>query len=127
LPALAHCFPRSFTFYVTHPTRSILSEQFLAEVRGLKYIAVELLEKLLGDEIRFRSKRNIVQSGEFSAVTDAQQRPGFPIVNDIKKREPIRRFKIELQTGLAFCFIGVYVHPAILCNAASDRNSSHLG
>jgi hypothetical protein len=23
LPALAHCFPRSFTFYVAHPIRSI--------------------------------------------------------------------------------------------------------
>jgi len=34
LPTLAHCFPRSFTFYVAHPARSILSDQFLAEVRG---------------------------------------------------------------------------------------------
>ena len=24
LPTLAHCFPRSFTFYVVHPVRSIL-------------------------------------------------------------------------------------------------------
>jgi hypothetical protein len=24
LPALAHCFPRSFTFYVAHPARSVL-------------------------------------------------------------------------------------------------------
>ncbi len=46
------------------PDISILSDQFLAEVRGLKYknVAAELLAKLLGDEIRVRSKRNLVQS-----------------------------------------------------------------
>ena len=55
------------------PDISILSDQFLAEVRGLKYknVAVELLEKLLGDEIRTRSKRNIVQSREFSEMLKA--------------------------------------------------------
>jgi type I restriction enzyme R subunit len=39
-------------------------------VRGLKYknVAAELLIKLLGDEIRVRSKRNLVQSREFSTM-----------------------------------------------------------
>src|SRR6266536_4446026 len=32
LPALARCYPRSFTFYVTHPTRSILTAVFLLSV-----------------------------------------------------------------------------------------------
>jgi type I site-specific deoxyribonuclease, HsdR family len=52
------------------PDISILSDQFLAEVRGLKYknVAAELLAKLLGDEIKLRSKRNIVQSREFSEM-----------------------------------------------------------
>jgi len=64
------------------PDISILSDQFLAEVRGLKYknVAAELLAKLLGDEIKVRSKRNLVQSREFSAVTDAEQRPGFQML-----------------------------------------------
>ncbi|MGH8041576.1 MAG: type I restriction endonuclease subunit R, partial [Rudaea sp.] len=50
------------------PDIGILSEQFLAEVRGLKYknVAAELLEKLLKDEINVRSKRNLVQSQLFS-------------------------------------------------------------
>jgi type I restriction enzyme R subunit len=50
------------------PDLSILSDQFLAEVRGLKYknVAAELLEKLLKDELRVRSKRNLVQSQLFS-------------------------------------------------------------
>ena len=50
------------------PDIGILSDQFLAEVRGLKHrnVAAELLEKLLNDEIKVRSKRNLVQSQLFS-------------------------------------------------------------
>ena len=50
------------------PDLSILSDQFLAEVRGLKHknVAAELLEKLLKDELKVRSKRNLVQSQLFS-------------------------------------------------------------
>lgn len=49
------------------PDISILSDGFLAEVRGLKYknVAAELLEKLLKDELKVRSKRNLVQSQFF--------------------------------------------------------------
>ena len=50
------------------PDISILSEQFLTEVRGLKHknVAAELLEKLLKDELKVRAKRNLVQSQLFS-------------------------------------------------------------
>ena len=50
------------------PDISILSDQFLAEVRGLKHknVAAELLEKLLKDELKVRSKRNVVQAQVFS-------------------------------------------------------------
>ena len=50
------------------PDISILSDQFLAEVRGLKHknVAAELLEKLLKDELKVRAKRNLVQSQLFS-------------------------------------------------------------
>jgi type I restriction enzyme R subunit len=50
------------------PDISILSDQFLAEVRGLKHknVAAELLAKLLQDEIKVISKRNLVQSQLFS-------------------------------------------------------------
>jgi len=50
------------------PDISILSDQFLAEVRGLKHknVAAELLEKLLKDELKVRSRRNVVQSQLFS-------------------------------------------------------------
>jgi type I restriction enzyme R subunit len=50
------------------PDISILDDRFLAEVRGLKHknVAVELLEKLLRDELRVRSKRNLVESQRFT-------------------------------------------------------------
>ena len=53
---------------LSKPDISILSDQFLAEVRGLKHknVAAELLEKLLKDELKVRSKRNVVQSQVFS-------------------------------------------------------------
>ena len=52
------------------PDISILSDQFLAEVRGLKHknVAAELLAKLLKDEIKKRSLRNLVQSRAFSEM-----------------------------------------------------------
>jgi type I restriction enzyme R subunit len=50
------------------PDISILSDHFLTEVRGLKYknVAAELLAKLLKDELKVRSRHNLVQSQLFS-------------------------------------------------------------
>ncbi|MCA9169450.1 MAG: DUF3387 domain-containing protein, partial [Planctomycetales bacterium] len=52
------------------PDVSILSEEFLAEVRALphKNLAVELLRKLLSDEIKIRHRRNVVQERVFSEM-----------------------------------------------------------
>jgi len=52
------------------PDISILSEEFLAEISHLpqRNLAVELLRKLLNDEIRTRSRRNVVQSRSFAEL-----------------------------------------------------------
>jgi type I restriction enzyme R subunit len=54
------------------PDISILSEEFLAEIRGMpqRNLAVELLQKLLRGEIRTRMKRNVVQARSFSEMLD---------------------------------------------------------
>jgi type I restriction enzyme R subunit len=54
------------------PDISILSEEFLAEVRGMpqKNLAVELLKKLLQDDLKVRSKRQLVQSRTFSEMLE---------------------------------------------------------
>jgi len=52
------------------PDISILSDEFLAEIRGMpqKNLAVELLRKLLNNEIKIRSKKNLVQSRSFAEM-----------------------------------------------------------
>ncbi|MCB4763503.1 MAG: DUF3387 domain-containing protein, partial [Sulfurovum sp.] len=49
---------------IKKPDISILSEEFLMEVAGMKHknIALEVLKKLLNDEIKTRQKINLVQS-----------------------------------------------------------------
>lgn len=55
------------------PNMSVLSDEFLAEVRGMerKNLAVEALQKLLNDEVRVQFSRNVVKTGEFSAMLEA--------------------------------------------------------
>ena len=54
------------------PDVSILSDEFLTEVQDLphKNVAVELLERLLNDEIRTRSQKNVVQGRSFASMLE---------------------------------------------------------
>ena len=54
------------------PDLSILSDEFLAEVRGMpqKNLAVELLRKLLTGEIKIRSRKNVVQAKSFAEMLE---------------------------------------------------------
>jgi len=54
------------------PEISILSDAFLAEVRGMpqKNLAIELLRRLLNDEIKNRMKKNLVQSRSFAEMLE---------------------------------------------------------
>jgi len=54
------------------PDISILSDDFLSEVRGLpqKNLAVELLRKLLNNEIKVRSKKFLIQSKSFADMLE---------------------------------------------------------
>lgn len=53
---------------IKKPDISILDDKFLAEIQGMEHknLAVELLKKLLKDEIRKQSKYNLIQSKQFS-------------------------------------------------------------
>jgi len=54
------------------PDLSILSDEFLAEVRELpqKNLAVELLRKLLQGEVRTRRRKNLVQARSFAEMLE---------------------------------------------------------
>ena len=53
-----------------HPDISVLDDRFLAEVRDMprRNLAVELLQKLLRDEVTVRFRRNLVESRRFSEM-----------------------------------------------------------
>jgi len=57
---------------LSKPDISILSDEFLEEIRKFpkKNLAVELLKKLLKDEIKTKTRRNIVESRSFSEMLE---------------------------------------------------------
>ena len=54
------------------PDISVLSDEFLAEVRGMPHrnLAVELLQKLLRGEVSTRRRKNVVQARSFAEMLD---------------------------------------------------------
>lgn len=56
-----------------NPDISILSDEFLAEFKGMerKNLALEMLRKLLKDEIKSRSKKNVVQARNFTEMLES--------------------------------------------------------
>ncbi len=58
------------------PDISILSEEFLSEVRGMpqRNLAVELLQKLLKGELRMRRRKNLVQARSFAELLEQSLR-----------------------------------------------------
>lgn len=57
---------------IKKPDISILSDEFLEEVRGMerKNLALELLKKILNDEIKSRQKKNLIQGRKLSEMLE---------------------------------------------------------
>jgi type I restriction enzyme R subunit len=57
---------------IKKPDISILDDRFLEEVRGMKQknLALELLKKILNDEIKGRARKNLIQSKKFSEMLE---------------------------------------------------------
>lgn len=57
---------------VQKPDLSVLSDEFLAEVQGMKHrnLAMELLRKVLNDEIKLRLRKNAIQGKKLSEMLD---------------------------------------------------------
>jgi type I restriction enzyme R subunit len=57
---------------IKKPDISILSEEFLMELRGMEHknVAMEVLKKLLNDEIKSRAKKNLVKSRTFMEMLE---------------------------------------------------------
>lgn len=57
---------------IKKPDISILSDEFLAEIQGMerKNLALELLKKILSDEIKTRTRKNFIQSRKLSEILE---------------------------------------------------------
>ncbi|KKQ80327.1 MAG: Type I restriction-modification system restriction subunit, partial [Candidatus Moranbacteria bacterium GW2011_GWD2_38_7] len=57
---------------IKRPDISILSDEFLEEIKGMerKNLALELLKKILNDEIKSRSKKNLIQGRKLSEMLE---------------------------------------------------------
>ena len=95
---------------IKKPDISILSEDFLAELKGYKHknVALEVLKKLLNDELRVRAKKNLVQSKSLMEMLE----------NAIKKYHNKVLTAAEVMEEL------IKISKEIV---ASDAEASHLG
>lgn len=94
---------------LTTPDLGILSDRFLAEVSRIpqKNLAVELLQRLLRDEIRTRFKTNVVQQKRFSEMLAA-------FLNKYINRAVEAAQVIEELIAMAKTFREVWEHGAAL-------------
>ncbi len=84
------------------PDISVLSDEFLAEVRGMPHrnLAVELLQKLLKGEVSTRRRKNVVQARSFSEMLEQTLRR---YQNRAIEAAQVIEELIELARGNAGC------------------------
>ncbi|MDD3884878.1 MAG: type I restriction endonuclease subunit R [Gallionella sp.] len=95
---------------IKKPDISVLSDEFLAELKDFKHknVALEVLKKLLNDELRVRAKKNLVQSKSLMEMLE----------NVIKKYHNKVLTAAEVMDEL------IKISKEIV---ASDAEASHLG
>jgi type I restriction enzyme R subunit len=85
---------------VKRPDISVFSDDFLAEISGMQQrnLAREMLERLLRDEIRVRSRQNAVQARKFSdMLTEALKKYEIRSMTTMQLIEHLIEFAKELR------------------------------
>jgi type I restriction enzyme R subunit len=85
---------------IKRPDISVFSDEFLGELKGLEQrnLAREMLEKLLRDEIKVRSRQNAVQARRFSEMLeDAVKKYDNRSIDTIQLIERLIQFAKELR------------------------------
>jgi type I restriction enzyme R subunit len=85
---------------IKKPDISILSDEFLAEIQGMarRNLALELLKRLLNDEIKTRGRTNLVQGRKFSEMlADAVKRYQSGLIDSAKMIEELIRLAKEIR------------------------------
>jgi len=87
---------------IRKPDISILSDEFLAEIQGMerKNLALELLKRLLNDEIKTRGKMNMVQGRKFSELlAEAVKRYQNGLIDSTKIIEELIRLAKDIRAA----------------------------
>lgn len=85
---------------IKNPDISILSDEFLEEVKNIKYknLSIELLKKLINDEIKVRSRKNIIQGKKLSEMLqEAIRRYQNNLLTSVQVLEELIRIAKEIQ------------------------------
>jgi type I restriction enzyme R subunit len=95
---------------IKKPDISVLSEEFLAELKGYQHknVALEVLKKLLNDELRVRAKKNLVQSKSLMEMLEIA----------------IKKYHNKVLTAAEVMEELIKISKEIV---ASDAEASHLG
>ena len=87
---------------IKKPDISILSDEFLTEIQGMerKNLALELLKRLLNDEIKTRSKMNLVQGKKFSdMLAYAVKRYQNGLIDSARMIEELIKLAKDIRTA----------------------------
>ena len=87
---------------IKKPDISILSDEFLADIQGMgrKNLGFELLKRLLNDEIKTRSKMNLVQGKKFSEMlAEAVKRYQNGLIDSAKVIEELIQLAKDIRAA----------------------------
>ena len=87
---------------IKKPDISILSDEFLAEIQGMERqnLALELLKRLLNDEIKTRGKINLVQGRKFSEMlAEAVKRYQNGLIDSAKMIEELIQLAKDIRAA----------------------------
>ncbi|RPI98481.1 MAG: HsdR family type I site-specific deoxyribonuclease, partial [Chloroflexi bacterium] len=87
---------------IRKPDMSILSDEFLAEIQNMdrRNLALELLKRLLNDEIKTRSKMNLVQGRKFSEMlAEAVKRYQSGLIDSARIIEELIQLAKEIRSA----------------------------
>lgn len=85
---------------IKKPDISILSDEFLAEIRGMtrRNLALELLKRLLNDEITTRKRTNLVQGKKFSdMLANAVKRYQSGLIDSVRLIEELIQLAKDIR------------------------------
>ncbi len=112
-----------------NPDISIMSDEFLSEVSKIpqKNLAVELLQKLLNDEVKSKFRTNVVKQKNFSEMLKASlnkyQNRAIEAAQVIEELiEMARKFREDLEKGVS---LGLSSAEQSFYDALADNPSAH--